>query len=644
MKLLFELGKIGGLTVKNRAVMPPMMTMFAGTDGMPTERIIRYYEERARGGVGLIICEGTMVDVTHCAPGPNQLTMTAPKALPHFERLTEAVHKYDCRIFLQLHHLGALRVPQPGLEPWGVSDVPFMPGMPSIHPMTEEEIKTVEGYFIEAARLAQLAGFDGVELHGAHSYLIGQFLSPYYNTRKDSYGGSAENRVRFVRETAEGIRRACGRGFPVGLRMPGNEYADKPGMMDAEECRSVAVEAAKYLDFLDISNGCSFNPNANCDPYFFTPGWKQENAKGIRAAVDIPVIATNTVKEPQFAEKTLEAGVCDFVALGRSHFADPDFMKKAAEGDDKAIRKCLGCMYCRERLSQHQAIACAINPRMGCEYEYPAPRRNGGARRIVVVGAGPAGMQAAAVLAEREFRVTLLERGESLGGTLNLADKAEHKENITRLVETMGLELERLGVEVCLGTEATPELLHALAPEAVFWAAGAEPIVPPLPGIEGDNVCTAEDVISGKVKVFGSAVIIGTGMTGLECAEKLGGEGCRLTLVDMLPEVGAGIFNILRNEMLKELEKFAPEVHTGCRLEAVTPQGAVAVNIRDGSRVELNADKVVLSLGVRPRTDMLAELKREFGERLVCVGDSDVTGRIYHAIKSGFIKAYAFEL
>jgi thioredoxin reductase len=515
--------------------------------------------------------------------------------------------------------------------------------------MTPDEIKNAQRKFIEAAVRCKKAGYDGVELHGAHSYLIGQFFSPYYNKRTDEYGGSLENRMRFVSEIIDGIRAALGPNFPISVRISGDEMTpDVPGTLNLDDGLDIgAYLESKGIDALNVSNGSALNGNANCDPYSYKPGWKKHVAKAFKSRLSIPVIATNTVKDPYFAESLLEESVCDFVALGRSQFADPFFVRKARAGLAETIRPCIGCMFCRERLLVHgNSVACAVNARMGREYILGDLRRDGGGRPAAVVGGGPAGMETARMLAERGFKVTLFERADALGGTLNTAAIPPRKELIAKLSASMTKQLEALGVEVRLRTEGTPEAVGRLSPLGVFVASGAEPIVPDLPGMELEGVCTAEDAISGRADPSGRVVIVGTGLTGLEAADMLTERGASITLAEMMDDVGPGLFPVVKNDIMARIAKGKPAILTGHRLVSVEKnKNGLRVNMRRGADdVSVDADYAVLALGVRSNTLAAEALEASFGaSRVFAIGSAARPGRIYEAIRDGYDAAHSFE-
>ena len=642
--MLFQPAKLGPITLKNRTVMPPMVTNLALRDGSPSDATIKYYAERARGGVGMIIVEGTDIERTHCFSGPNRLAIADKINQVAFERLTRAVHAYGAKITLQLIQPGGASAPLPSGEKfWGVSEIPFVPVTQPPHAMTVDEIKITVQEFANAAQRAKDAGFDGVEIHAAHSYLLGEFLAPYYNNRTDEYGGSFENRLRIFGEIYEAVRKAVGSQFLVGIRFSGDEMTPHiPGTLNKEDGIAIAKEFDRIgYDYINVSNGNAFNANANCDPYSYQPGWKKHVAADIKKAVKVPVIATNTVKDADWAEQLLQEGVCDFVALGRSNFADADFVRKSQNPKQYApLRKCIGCMHCRERLIGGLSVHCTVNPRMGCELDFPELKKDGQGRKVCVVGGGPAGMQAAVTLAQRGFAVTLFEKSAKLGGTLNLAEKPSFKEKLTGLKNTMVEELAQLGVEVKLGTEATVRAIQDLAPEGVFLACGANPIVPPLPGLDGANVTTAEQLLrNGSEAISGRVAVIGSGLTGLETAEILAEHGCQVTVYEMQSTIAPGMFAVIKNDITGRLEKLGVTLRTGTALTSANEEG-ITISTQKGLE-KIACDKIVLALGVKPDTSLVAGLQQA-GYNPLQLGDCSKGGRITEAIFDGFNAAYHF--
>lgn len=640
---LFEPGKIGTMTIKNRGVMAPMGSNLAGNDGNATDRQIKYYQARAKGGIGMIVNEYTGVDDVDSMPSVNYYRVAGDQNIAAAEALVDAVHMYDCRIVAQLHHAGSTSNPAyTGRDNIAPSAVPIADGKPMPREMTLEDIKRVQGKFIDAAVRCQKAGYDAVELHGAHGYLLTQFFNRYYNRRTDEYGGSIENRCRFIAEIIAGIREKLGPKYPILVRMCGDEMTPIEGFFDLEE----GIEIAKYLeglgiDAIDISMGSSRNADANCEPFSYKPGWKKHVAKAYKEALNIPVIATNTIKSPDFAEQLLKEGVCDFVAMGRSQLADPEFMNKAKAGKADQIRRCIGCLYCRERiLGAGLPIRCSVNARTAREIEFPASelRKDGAGRSVAVIGAGPAGMEAARVLALRGYKPVIFDRADKPGGTLNIADKPPLKDKITNMVAGMKAELDAMDVYWRLGEEATVENVKKLDPAGVIVACGAQPVIPPVPGADAASVVTAEDVITGKAKAAGKVVIIGSGLTGLETAEMLLADGSTVagvSIVEMLPQIGPGIFGAILNDEMSRIKPYEPDLYPGHALVSIQDGSVTVKELATDKQFDIEADTVIMAAGIRPRADVVEAFRDAFDKVLVA-GDARKGGRIATAVREGF--------
>lgn len=643
---LFAPGKIGRLTVKNRIAMTAAMTGYPGLNGEVTDRIIRYYEERAKGGAGIIFTEAGVVDDICGIARYNQLHYT-PRCINGLERLCLALRKYGTRVFAQLWHGGGICSPEVcGCQTVSSSDVASIPGnIP--RPLTKEEIKKLVKKYVVSAKTCQLAGFDGIEIHAAHGYLIAQFLSPYFNHRTDEYGGAFENRVRLLDEILRAVREETGPGYPISVRISADEMGQE--LRAAHMTLEDGVRLAKYLDesglvdIINISNGNKFTPNANCDPYFYKGGWKEPIALAVKKAVKLPTIATNTIKHPEEAERQLAKGISDFVGVLRGHLADPEFVGKAARGREDEIRGCIGCLYCRDpRGSGQMGMRCALNPRLGLEVDYPLRSKDGNGRKTAVVGGGPGGMEAARVLAERGFQVTLFEKEGILGGTMNLAAKPDHKEKIARLIRSMEVQCRKAGVDIRLNTEATPELLKEMAFEAVFAASGAVPVIPAFEGVGLPHVYTAEKVLREDRTFENKKVaVIGSGLTGMETAEILAKRGSRITMVEMLSDIGPGLLKEILDEEKKKLFQYCPDIYTRHQLVKILENGIEVRNLENNESFVIETDTVVLALGVRPRPDFVESFK-EAAPQVFAVGDAEHGGRIGDAIRSGYSQAYAY--
>ncbi|HCL78547.1 MAG TPA: NADH:flavin oxidoreductase [Synergistaceae bacterium] len=632
-------GKIGRLSIKNRAVMPAMGVNLGKREGGVTDDILAFYEARARGGVGLVITEVTRIADGPGISDPFQLAAYRLSDIAELERLVDAVHKYGTRIFIQLQHPGreasfAVSGERP-VAPSAVANP--MHGGDAPRELSTEECEDMVRKFVFAAHVASLSGADGVELHGAHGYLINEFISPAMNFRTDRYGGSFENRMRFVIEIIAGIKKSCGPNFPISVRINAEEAL--PGGVDLGEACRIAAELEKVgADAINVS--CY---SAGCiEPGTYEQGWKKYMAEAVKKAVAIPVIAVCNIKEPEAAEVLLEEGACDFVGIGRALLADPDWCFKVFSGNKDEVRRCIGCLGCFGEIVKLRRVKCAVNPSTGREREYAVPRRNGAGRVVAIVGGGPAGIEAALTLKSRDFSPILFDDGVRLGGTLNTADKGYGKEKIVRYVDGLAAQVERAGIDVRLGEKVTPETVRAVSPCGVFVACGAEPVIPPIPGIEGANVCTAEEVLLGKKKPTGRVTVVGSGMTGLETAETLAMNGCSVTIVEMVDELGPGIYPGVVQDVMERIMAHNPTILNGHRLERVTPEAVELTRRSDGERVFVRTDHVVLALGVSPRKDVVAGFKAVFKNVLV-VGDAQKGGRILEATQDARGKAFTFE-
>ncbi len=645
---LFEEGSIGKVTFKNRLVMSPMGCGLANLDGTPSEDMIAYYEARAIGGAGLIIPEITRINDVNGAGLMRQLSVTKDRHIEPLSRLAEAVHKHGSRIFIQLHHPGretvsALLGGQPVVAP---SAIPCKLLNQETRALTTEEVKQLIRQFIDGAVRVQKAGCDGVELHGAHGYLLHQFLSPYTNKREDAYGGSFENRLRMIVEIIEGIRKECGPEFPIGVRLSIEEFLDKTGVTEDYIHVQDGVKIAMALeqagiDFIDPSCGLYETGMTCVEPISFPQGWRHDLLLAVKSHVSIPVIGVSVIREPAAAEKFLEDGVVDFISMGRTWNADPEWGRKVQEGREKELRKCISCLRCFESLNEYNAAGlppeCALNPTFARERKYGNLVRDTKGHRAVVVGAGPAGMCAAQTLALRGVKVTLIDRQNELGGTVNLAKMPPLKERMQWVADYYGNEFNRLGVEVQLNTEANAENIMACKPDAVILATGSVSIVPEkLPGVKGKNVYTVEAVLSGKAALKGKkAAVIGAGLTGLETAEYLCEEGNQVTVIDMLdkPAPNANHTNVA--DVCGRLAKSGVKYILGHSLKEIKEDHVVLEKLENHEETEAAAEAVVLSLGFRPDRSLVSELEAK-GVEVELIGSAIKDGTIAPAVRTGY--------
>jgi 2,4-dienoyl-CoA reductase-like NADH-dependent reductase (Old Yellow Enzyme family)/thioredoxin reductase len=638
---LFSRGKIGKLELKNRIVMPAMGTSLASANGEASDEIIRYYEERAEGGCGLIITEIARIDDFTGIGTPCQLCVNDLKFIPRLEKLARAVHRHDTKIFIQLHHPGRENHARliGGRQIVGPSAVMSSAIGEMPRELTTEEVENLVKQFVFGAYVAKSAGMDGVEIHGAHGYLVGQFLSPLSNLRTDKYGGSFEGRLRFLTEIVVGIKNTCGKQFPISVRIDGDEFL--PGGFDLEQ----AASTAKYLeslgvDVINVSAGTYETVNTIIEPIAYPQGWKKHLSAAIKKAVSIPVIACDVIRKPDFAEALLEEGNLDFVAVGRGQLADPQWGVKAQGGREKDIRQCISCLYCIENVLECKVVKCAVNARAGRETEFTDFNINGQGRTVAVLGGGPAGMEAARVLAIRGFKPVIFEKENYLGGNVRVGSMPPLKDKLTWFLDNLIYQLEELKVEIRLGWNFDIEDLKKLNPYSVFVATGGSNVVPKLPGVEDAKVYSVNQVLLGQVSLEGKNItVIGSGMTGLETAEYLAAKNNKVTVIEMLEKIGPGAYLPNLIDVVTRLKKYGVELIPGTKLLEITESGVKVEAVKLGEVRELKSDAVVLSVGVKNDPGFVASIREQF-ENVKVIGDVAKVGRIGQAIQTGFEYAY----
>jgi len=629
LRRLFEPIQVGGLELRNRIYMLACETCYTER-GWVGERLKAFLEARARGGAGLI--------VTPTLPVPGAgLVMPGiydDKFIPELRDLARRVHGHGAKLAAQLLIVDRYATSEDA-EPHivGPSHIPRGRGRPQPRPLTGEEIHHLAHQFGVAGRRVREAGFDAVEIHAGMGFLICQFLSPYTNRRTDEYGGAVENRMRFLVEVLHEVQGQAGSDFPIICRISAEEYLPGGNTLEQTTVISRTLEGLG-VSALNVQAGWYDSPVPLVQASVPQGGYAHL-AQAIKKEVNIPVVAAYRITDPLVAENILAEGKADLIGLARALIADPEFANKAREGRLDDIRPCTGCCECIDAVLRDSPLFCSVNPWVGREAEYglervPTPKR------VVVVGGGPAGMVAAEIASRRGHQVTLLERGHSLGGQLLAAGVPPHKEGVADFARYQARQVEASGVDIKLDSPATPTAILEAKPDAVVVAIGASPTPLDIPGWDNPNVVTAVDVLSGKRQVGRRVVIVGGGMVGCETAEFLAHQGREVTIVEMLPHIGADIIPINRWVIVQRLRQAGVKLETKAQVVAITDNGVRAVGEEGEKFVE--GDWVVLAVGMKPNNALAEELQGKVAE-VYTVGDCVQVGRIAKATESGFLVA-----
>jgi len=625
---LAQPGSIGSLTLANRIVMPAMATNLASVTGEPTDRLIAYYAERARGGVGLIIVENATIEHHLGGNGAVQLRVDHDRYVPALHRLADAIHAAGAAAALQINHAGAnARTGADGVPPVSPSGITWGDRPAELQALSLAEIEWIIAGYANAAARAQRAGFDAVEIHGGHGYLIAQFLSPLTNCRCDRYGGSAEGRWRLALEVVRAVRNAVGPDFPLLIRISGDEYL--PGGRTIDETVTWAPALVDDgIDAIHVTAATSANPERQLEPMAYPEAWRIDLAAAVKRAVDVPVIGVGVLRKPETAERVLADGKADFVAIGRGLIADPQWPEKTARGEPRTIRRCISCNRCvRNRVFDDLPIRCSVNPRAGRETE---PERTfDGPESIVIVGGGPAGVSAAIAAGQRGHRAVLFEAGSELGGRLRLAAVPPHKEKIGWLIEDLVAALPA-SVDVRLATRATAEDVRSLDPDRVIVATGSSPRCLSVPGGDLPHVRSIDTVLAGAAGIEGRVAVVGGGMVGCETALHCAEHGCEVTIVEALDEIAGDCEPITRSDLVERIRTSGIEVRTGAAVKEITPTQVLI----EGDAA-LDADAVICAIGGEPN-DAVAEALSGASFPVSRVGDALAVRTICEAVHEGW--------
>lgn len=632
---------VRNMTLKNRIVMMPMGTNYGEQSGEMSFLHINYYEQRAKGGVGLIIMENASVDSPLGSNGTTQLRIDHDNYIPRLFKCCENLHKYGACVAIQINHAGASAVSaRTNMQPVSASDIPSKEGGEIPRPLEKEEILRIVRKYGEAAKRAQTAGFDAVEIHAGHSYLISQFLSPLTNNRTDEFGGSLENRTRFCRMVIDEVRRQTGPGFPILLRLSADELMDGGNTLD---------DTLRYLEYLqdevDIFNvSCGLNGSIQyqIDANYFEDGWRAYMAKAVREKFHKPCITMGNIRAPKVAEKILANGDADLIGMGRGLIADPEWVNKAAEGREEDIRKCISCnIGCAgNRIGYNRPIRCTVNPSVleGDVYKDKKVTKN---CNVVVVGGGTAGLEAACTAAEVGCTTFLLEKEERLGGLASLISKIPAKGRLADFPAYLMHRASKLNnLFVLTGTEGKEEVIRRFHPDIVAVAAGSGPLLPPIKGLkeqidkESGKVYSILGMIS-HIKDFPEAMegkkvaVVGGGAVGLDVVEFFASKKAEISIIEMMDQIGRDLDPVTKNDTKCMMKKHHVAQLTGTALQEVRESSFLLKNA-DGE-FELPFDYGFVCLGMRANGQLFETLAEAFASdpvEVVNIGDSKRARRI----------------
>ena len=645
---IFEPLTIRRMTMKNRVMMTPMGTNYAGQNGEINEKHIKYYEQRAKGGTGLIMVENASVSSPEGSNGTTQLRIDHDSYIPGLYNLTETVHKYGTCIGIQINHAGASAMSsRTGMQPVSASNIPSKDGGEIPRPLEVEEIYDIVKKYGEAAKRAQIAGFDAVEIHAGHSYLLCQFLSPVYNKRTDEFGGCPENRARFAKLVLEEVRKQVGPFFPIFLRFSAEDFVE--GGNTLEDTLELLEYFQEEADVLDVSAALNASLQYQIDANYMKDGWRSYMAKAVKEKFGKPCVTTGNIRNPEVAEKILADGDADIIGMGRGLIADPEWVNKVEAGKLDCLRKCISCnIGCAgHRIGLNKPIRCTINPSVinGEEYKNKKVEKT---CNVVVVGGGTAGLEAACTAAELGCTTFLLEKNDHLGGLSALISQIPDKNRLGDFPKYLINRAKKLhNLFIFTSNNGDPEFIKGLNPDLIVNATGSAPLLPPIKGLH-DNIDKECGKVSSIVNMINhidsypadltgkKVAIIGGGAVGLDVVEFFAPRGAEVSIIEMMPAIGAGIDPITKVDINTLMKKHGVNQMPNTALKEVFADH-FHVETKEGPE-DLYFDYGFICLGMKAQTPVLSGLHEAFdneGVEIINVGDSMRARRIIEGTSEG---------
>ena len=629
---------VGRVTFRNRMFSAPMGGTDITNDGCIGPKSTAFYELRGKGGAGAVTVSECMVHPKTDGSHAYHLDTTILNSLASATYTADAIRRHGAVASLELSHSGMYagtymtdKSKQKSMHQWGADDTVRADGV-KVKALTEDMIKEIVEAYGQTAALAKRAGFEMLMIHGGHGWLINQFLSPYFNHRHDAYGGSLENRCRLAIEVLKSVREAVGEGFPIEFRMSGSELFE--GGYDLSEGVKIAQMIEPYVDILHVSAGTYQRGFGDTHPSMFKEhGCNVYLAAEIKKHVSVPVATIGGLNDPEQMEEIIASGKADIVYMARALLADPFLPRKVMENKEDQIVKCLRCFTCMAERAMTSTRRCTVNPLIGREMEgceiHLAPEK----KKVLVAGGGPGGLYAAYTAARRGHQVILCEKESKIGGILKSEQAIPFKHEMYELANIYKKLAENAGVEIRVNTEVTPEYAEKENPDALIIAVGSSPLVPPIKGLDGENVVLVNNYYLEKEKVGDKVVVFGGGLAGCECAIHLGMEGKEVHIIEMRDELAPDANIRHRPLLLKEINKYAT-VHAGCKGLEVSKEGILCED-KEGHQMLVEGDSIICALGQRSRRDVVDAL-RDGAPYVAVIGDASKVSTITNAVYEGY--------